>query len=379
VADFFKNEVYPELLAWLCVAVVGSIAAAGLWIILRKDGRRLLPPQRHRAVPWGGLQVAAAVFLGYLFPLIAVSLLLTKSGFFSWYYGPESSLASDEQGPGTVKKSSTESTAADTDRKLALVRESLWAEAFAFPYQLVTILLLWLQGDITGLYQLGLSGHHWRQDVVVGFLGWLVLALPVNALYVFIQLGYHPEPHPLQLLMEHQPTSVDWILTVLTAVVTAPVLEELVFRGILQGWLIQRSWGGHVAVVLALVIAVLVWVERSDATGPGEGDSRWSTLYRLSPVLFVLATLPAYVFAERLTWRWLPYPHAAHGIYGSALLFAMVHASVWPSPVPLFFLGLGLGYLAYRMQSVVAPMVTHALFNGIACLALAFAQGSVAF
>jgi membrane protease YdiL (CAAX protease family) len=371
VADFLKKEVLPELLAWLCVAIVGGAVAAGLWFVLRKQARPVLPPQRHRAVPWGGLQVAGVVFLGFLFPLVVGGLLLTEAGFFSWYYGPEFSKAIDPRAADTDKKLPTD-PAADTDRKLALARESLWAEAFAFPYQLATILFLWLKADGTRLYQLGLGGRQWRQDVVVGYLGWLVLALPVNALYVVIQLGYRPEPHPLQLLMEHQPTTVDWILTVLTAVVAAPILEELLFRGILQAWLTQRPWGGNVAVVMALVIAVIVCLYRSKAPGR-EGDGRLDTLDWLSPVLFVLATLPAYVYAERLTWRWLPYPHAAHGIYGSALLFAMVHGSVWPSPVPLFFLGLGLGYLAYRMQSVVAPMVAHALFNGVACLTIAFA------
>ena len=42
--------------------------------------------------------------------------------------------------------------------------------------------------------------------------------------------------------------------------------------------------------------------------------------------------------------------------------------SVWPSPVPLLLLALGLGYLAYRAQSLAAPMLIHALFNGFNCV-----------
>jgi len=54
--------------------------------------------------------------------------------------------------------------------------------------------------------------------------------------------------------------------------------------------------------------------------------------------------------------------------YGNGLLFAALHSSVWPSPIPLFLLGFGLAWLAHRTQSLVAPIVAHALFNGVACL-----------
>jgi membrane protease YdiL (CAAX protease family) len=53
------------------------------------------------------------------------------------------------------------------------------------------------------------------------------------------------------------------------------------------------------------------------------------------------------------------------------LLFASFHAQVWPSPIPLFFLGLGLGWLSYRTQSLIGPIVAHALFNAVACIVLA--------
>jgi membrane protease YdiL (CAAX protease family) len=50
------------------------------------------------------------------------------------------------------------------------------------------------------------------------------------------------------------------------------------------------------------------------------------------------------------------------------VLFAAFHSGVWPSPVPLLLLALGLGYLAYRAQSLAAPMLIHALFNGFNCV-----------
>ncbi len=65
-----------------------------------------------------------------------------------------------------------------------------------------------------------------------------------------------------------------------------------------------------------------------------------------------------------------PRVNARLAIYGNALLFAAFHSSVWPSPIPLFLLGLGLAWLAWRTRGVVASMTTHALFNATACLVL---------
>ena len=48
----------------------------------------------------------------------------------------------------------------------------------------------------------------------------------------------------------------------------------------------------------------------------------------------------------------------------------MVHASVWPSPVPLFLLGLALGAVAVRTGGVLAGTVLHGLFNAVSLVYL---------
>jgi hypothetical protein len=63
-------------------------------------------------------------------------------------------------------------------------------------------------------------------------------------------------------------------------------------------------------------------------------------------------------------------PHGPHRGYNTSLLFACIHTSVWPTPVPLFVLALGLGVLAQRTRSLVGPIVLHGLFNGISCVQL---------
>ena len=55
-------------------------------------------------------------------------------------------------------------------------------------------------------------------------------------------------------------------------------------------------------------------------------------------------------------------------VYVSAAFFGLVHSGVWPSPIPLFFLGLGLGWLAVRTRGVLVPIVVHGLFNAVSAV-----------
>ena len=90
------------------------------------------------------------------------------------------------------------------------------------------------------------------------------------------------------------------------------------------------------------------------------------------PALFILLMIPGYAYSEVVAWRWLPYPNAGRSIYATSLLFAAVHSAVWPSPIPIFVLSLGLGFVAYRTQSVVPSIACHMLFNLISCIAMLF-------
>jgi membrane protease YdiL (CAAX protease family) len=92
----------------------------------------------------------------------------------------------------------------------------------------------------------------------------------------------------------------------------------------------------------------------------------WQTwILVLAPALFVLLTVPGYICVCAV--QRTPFPAA---LYGTSLLFGIMHGFAWPSPVPLFVLALGLGWLMHRTQSLVGPIVLHSLFNGFACIQL---------
>ncbi len=164
---------------------------------------------------------------------------------------------------------------------------------------------------------------------------------------------------------------MDAILIAVSALVIAPVWEELMFRGIVQSWLAQRDWGGHLAMGLSAIIGLGTLFSGS----PGFDDFTFKAIAaKLSPFLFVIAMIPGYLFLDQVLRKWIPERKAFQAIYGAALLFGMVHSFAWPTPIPLFVLGLGLGFLAYRTQSLLGPILVHFFFNAVACLSLVLPQ-----
>ena len=61
-------------------------------------------------------------------------------------------------------------------------------------------------------------------------------------------------------------------------------------------------------------------------------------------------------------------------ILTNGLFFASMHSQVWPSPIPLFVLAVGLAWLRYRTGSLVGPVLVHALFNAVTVVTLVLEQ-----
>jgi membrane protease YdiL (CAAX protease family) len=334
------QEIRLQLWAFWGLALGCGLVTLGLWLF-RGRHRSLFPPQRYRAVPWSGLEIGMVLFLAFLaIPYLVLQVLL-RVHFFTWFYGPDFPL------PDLTREADPNS--------LVSTRLEIWALLFAMPIQVAGIPFLLYLGSGTRPYQLGLTTHRLIENVAAGYLGWFVLTPVVLGLHALVEwcylswIGARPQSHPFTNLATHQPDMAELVVLTLVAVVAAPVFEELIFRRLLQNWLAARPWGGQFAVAAAMAVAYLYRSERSGF---------W-------PMVFVLTMVPGFVYVSLTTWRWLPHPDATRAIYGTALLFAMFHTSVWPTPIPLFVLGLGLGYLAYRTQSLIGPVVLHALFNAV--------------
>lgn len=296
--------------AGLCLTGLATIFA----LRGRRDLTRPLPPQRFRAVTWDG-EVCIWAFL-LLFVSQAVAALVVRGS------------------PAF---------------RLAVASGLLIVE---LP------LVFWLLGGLP--YRPSISCRRMREDAALAFITWLVvtpvtLVVFLSAVYIVRQWGDLPREHNLILMLKDSAPWWLWVVVGFEAVVAAPIREEVFFRGVLQPWAMRRSWGGDLLFALALV-AGFVFRESP------------SVMVRLVPSLFVVLVLIACL---AVNWRLPPRPlpigwHAPwRVIIGGALLFAMVHGGAWPAPIPLALLGVALGWLAFRTQGLVAPLVCHSLFNGL--------------
>jgi membrane protease YdiL (CAAX protease family) len=386
-----------KIAGFLCSAVPIAAMLVVWWSFRAIQERRLFPPQRHRAIPWenrevlGWIMLALAFLLIYLFLPVMVYSVFRATGFYSLPYGPET--ASEQ-----AKEESAQPEGEEQEDNLQRTLRALWASLFAFPFQAAGLLLLvWLTSGVRP-FQVGLTPHYLPRNLALGALGWILLTLPVyflNAVVVYVNqfvFQVSQEAHPLTRLLSEVPATRDIVVIVLTAVVAAPVLEELFFRGLLQPWFGRSHKSSLVGLGIAFVLAL---EQREGKIVAGWQNAGWlGAAQEAQALFFVAAMVPGYFLTRRVTgWvmqLWLSrrntagmpmHPRsvgrrtncavrAAGGIYSASLLFAAAHSFAWPEPVSLFVLALGLGFLRYRTQSLTGPILLHALFNGVACVAL---------
>jgi membrane protease YdiL (CAAX protease family) len=346
-----------------------------VWTVRLLASKGILAPGR-RLVPCSGWEVLALFFLVQFFwPNVVFQTLHGTKVFRESPSAGEVAQDSENQ--------EAESTDSAPESPLQRARERLWVAFCSFPLQAGSILgLLWL-GSRTRPRQLGLTAEHLGRDATFGAVGWFLLAPPVFILNLLVTLVYQQlwpvkeAEHPLTRLLSNAPPLGEKVLLVLVAAVAAPIIEELLFRGVLQTWLTKRRWGGLVAMSTALLLAGF---ERWPMIARGWREGSTALLLQgISAPVYVLLMIGGYFFACWLAGQWLR-EHSLRvrlagirstgAIYATALAFAAAHTAVWPSPIALFFLALGLGYLAYRTRSLIGPMVMHGLFNSISCIVL---------
>ncbi len=181
-----------------------------------------------------------------------------------------------------------------------------------------------------GLKRIGLRWGELRRSIGGGFLALLAILPAVYVLgwvatAIAQSMGQPPEPHNLLTALLQ---TADWresLMIAGMAVILAPLLEELVFRGLLQTFLTRLL------------------------TGPAEQE------------------LPT---AARVLGRW-------QSILITSLLFAAIHGELAFMP-PLFALSVGLGIAYERTGSLWTSMVMHALFNSSQIVVIVLLMGDVA-
>lgn len=200
-----------------------------------------------------------------------------------------------------------------------------------------------------------LSPHRLARDVAFGVVGWVVLTPSVFLVHFFANvlsewLGAPPDEHGLTTLGVG-PSLLSQVVFGAAVCLFTPLTEEILFRGLLVGWAGGRWYRPWVLMLLAAGFALL---------GTLAGSHGFAPLGFVAVLAAGLLGIPA---VQRVRPR---FPvRTATTVLATAALFAAAHSAVWPTPVPLFVLGLGLGYLAARSNGVTASTVAHGLFNAV--------------
>lgn len=195
----------------------------------------------------------------------------------------------------------------------------------------------------------------WRRQAAAGIFGFIIitpitLAVYLLALAAFQRMGGTPDKHPLMDL-DLAGTRAK-LLFIGTACVAAPILEEAMFRGLLLPWSRHRRHRPWVIFTAACGLLLL-------AREPGHSGA---ILFLVDATIIMMAA--AY---GREVWKKWP-SRTASAVVCTAILFAVMHAAIWPTPYPLAVMGLGLGILAVRTGSFWPCVVTHGLFNLVSVL-----------
>jgi hypothetical protein len=257
----------PELFAVAAVAACGCGASlAVLWTIVRRlrSGLPAVDWRPHAEVPWAGGDVAGAVLVYLGFQVLAVGALPAQATL-QW--------------------------------RLAVAAASMLAATA------VTAAHLLARGATTTT--LGFCGGRLRDDAALAVAGLALLVAPLLSLAALLDQIVPYEHAIVDFLGAHRdPLAVG--IVVFAAVVAAPVAEEFLFRGVLQGWLERR----------------------------------------------------------------LPQRDGLAAVSLSALAFAAAHVGQGLAWLPLFFFGLVVGYLARQTGSIVPGIILHALFNAVSVVLL---------
>ena len=311
------------------------------------DGRPLIPAEFRRVVPWN-----------FLAPLVLLAPLMIAL----------SAGASEDETPGAVEP---ELTAALT--RIAVSALGLPAAALASPDAVVgaavdeamygvdptaMVQALWGQSAMTltlaaacfALLRLAFGAtridlglpQNWTQffaDVRLGATLWAASLVPIYCIMLALNFAFDPtEGHPLvERLNQHHSLSM-MAAAAFTAVIGAPLYEEVAFRLVLQGWLERVAFFARRRPPLE---------EGEEQVVDGDG------VVRLSEFLYAPART-----------QWLP-------IAASGTLFGLAHWGHGVAPVALVLLGFILGYAYQRTHRIVPCIACHLFFNAFTFVLLA--------
>lgn len=350
----------PELLFVIVMLLLSAVTAA-IVHRRRQPGQAWLRVEPRPPATWGLLDITRTLLLFVLFQIASLQILQSATTI--------------NPAAGFERLSSFESSlvlGSDAVVKLIVVAVSLGIIALR---------------DRQLYRRLGLAGDTFVRDLKIGGVAFLILAGPVYAIQGLLTQMF-PSEHPLMTVFEREPSW--WLFGVLSfvAVFAAPIAEEFLFRMLLQGWLedLSRRLPGPIS----------EWAEQSkpepvddERFVPSQlGEQRFAD--DVPPIQADLgdsqaaeagnpyvAPQVAFEGAEVVELAPVVHTHVPRWpLFLSAALFAILHASHGPDPIPLFVLAVGLGYVYRATHRLLPCVILHLLLNACSMAMLWLSVGT---
>src|SRR5271157_4851113 len=214
-----------------------------------------------------------------------------------------------------------------------------------------------------GLADLGLHRQEWPRQMGIGVRAAMLMTPPVCAIQFLTVQIWHSQAHPVEQMVLEKLTVGVAILAVLSTMVLAPLIEELLFRGIFQRWLGRLVEGRPLPTTT---------IPEKGRFGPLEPENESFFLNSkaaptestpIDPGSEILAS--GHQPAEQPSSRSSSLP-----IVLTSFFFAAMHLPQWPAPIAILLLSMALGTVYQRTGSLLAAITMHATFNGVNTLLL---------
>ena len=339
----------------LAYGLLTAVIVAWIWLIQRlREGWGVLPQGPLRIVPWreGSVLLVVLTFLGVQFYVETMYLGLREKYGLSVgpsvpAIAPAANGADSKRATTAAKGNAPREKAKGVDTDLLFSPTDKLAITSIVNVVLLIVVPLLLRGTSRArLRDLGLERAGFGRNILIGTVAFLTVT-PCVYLIFFVALHfYSSSQHPLMEMLAEEMSPGKVALALLSAVVLAPISEELLFRGVLQGWLTR------------------LFARADGPDQPSEPEQPRSP-YEAEPDSPAPPAQPKRRSRRRAA-SMIP-------VVVTSALFAAVHAPQMPAPIALFFLSFALGTLCQRTGSLIPSITLHSLFNALSTVALLLA------
>lgn len=347
------DGLFPLLTAAGIVAGIAILFGILGGLVSRWLSQPLWPSWRRVDHGWSGGELLGLFLAGYVFLPAFVGLLMSLIGIIPLALGVDPALFLLDGDLTATVAGGAGNHAARMPIELAMKVTNLWASGIAMGLALLFAMILAIEFHQPQRFDWGtIPGQ-----VAIGVLVWPVVSLVVFGIYlaalvILLAAGGEPQEHPFTSIDLQKSGAITTVFVGIVVIVFGPALEELLFRGIGIDWASRSRWNGAAFVIFGVLYSVI------------SGNLYAIGFAGLLAIGFFGAAGIGRMMGMRFPRRSL------QAIYATSAAFAVIHSTVWPSPVPLFVMGLILGWLRVRTGRITACIVVHGLFNAVSYLYL---------